>query len=205
MSGHYIAYKFIEGTLYHFDDAIVNSTQMLTEYDTNLIFYWRADIPPYAWDIDFGFITYTTPNLYGCKPYSLMGTLAISNDVKEGTAENQPVFTEAIPISMTCEGDSLHKDKDQLNAYNEIRQKNNIGQTESDRKACDDQVLDSTNRNKANIPQQENDMDSANQKVVIDENIEKDNIGHAINKGDTQNETLQNLVIIIIYFVYRIE
>ena len=51
--GHYIAYKFIEGTLYHFDDAVVNSTQMLSEYETNLIFYRRADIPPYAWDIDF--------------------------------------------------------------------------------------------------------------------------------------------------------
>ena len=45
VSGHYIAYKFIEGTLYHFDDAVVNSTQMLSEYETNLIFYQRADIP----------------------------------------------------------------------------------------------------------------------------------------------------------------
>ena len=67
VSRHYIAYKFIEGTLYCFNDAIVNSTQMLSEYETNLIFYQRADIPPYAWDIDFGFITYKTPELYGRK------------------------------------------------------------------------------------------------------------------------------------------
>ena len=111
VSGHYIAYKFIEGTLYRFDDTIVNSTQMLSEYETNLIFYRRADIPPYAWDIDFGFITYRTPELYGRKPYSLRGTLAISNDLKEGTGDNQPVFPEAIAITMTSEADSLHKDK----------------------------------------------------------------------------------------------
>ena len=98
MSGHYIAYKFIEGTLYHFDEAIVNSTQMmLSEYETNLIFYRRADI-------DFGFIIYKMPELYGCKPYSLRGTLAVSNDLKEGTGDNQPVFPEAVPITMTVGG-----------------------------------------------------------------------------------------------------
>ena len=101
VSGHYIAYKFIEGTLYRFDDAIVNSTQMLSEYKTNLIFYQRADIPPYTWDINFGFITYKMPELYGHKPYSLRGTLAVSNDLKEGTGDNQPVFPEAVPITMT--------------------------------------------------------------------------------------------------------
>ena len=118
MSGHYIAYKFIKGTLYHFDDAIVNSTQMLSEYETNLIFYQRADIPSYTWDIDFGFITYKTIELYGCKPYSLRGTLAIYNDLKDGTGDKQPVFPEAVAITMTSEADSLHKDKDELNVNN---------------------------------------------------------------------------------------
>ena len=151
-------YKFIEGTLYHFDDAIVNSTQMLSEYETNLIFYWRADIPPYAWDIDFGFITYKTPELYGRKPYSLRGTLAISNDLKEGTGDNQPVFPEAVAITMMSEADSLHKDKDELNVNNKITDKNNTPQTESDTKACDDQVLESTNPDKGNIPQHQNDI-----------------------------------------------
>ena len=194
VSGHYIAYKFIEGTLYHFDDTIVNSTQMLSEYETNLIFYWRADIPPYAWDIDFGFITYRMPELYGHKPYSLRGTLATSNDLKEGTGDNQPVFPEAIAITMTSEADSLHKDKDELNVNNEIMDKNNTPQTESDTKACDDQVLESTNPHTGNIPQHQNNMDSANDKGVTDGNVEKDNIGQTINKGDIDNETLENLV-----------
>ena len=145
VSGHYIAYKFIEGTLYHFDDAVVNSTQMLSEYETNLIFYRRADILPYAWDIDFGFITYKMPELYGRKPYSLRGTLAVSNDFNEGTADNQPVFPEAVPITMTLEADSVHKDTDELNVNNKIMDKNKTPQTESDTKACDDQVLESTN------------------------------------------------------------
>ena len=135
VSGHYIAYKVIELTLYHFNDAIVNSTQMLSEYETNLIFYRRADIPPYAWDIDFGFITYKIPELYGCKPYSLRGTLAVSNGLKEGTGDNQPVFPGAVPITMTSESHSVHKDKDELNVNNEITDKNKTPQTESDTKA----------------------------------------------------------------------
>ena len=194
VSGDYIVYKFIEGTLYRFDDAVVNSTQMLSEYETNLIFYQRADIPPYAWDIDFGFITYKTPELYGRKPYSLRGTLAVSNDLKEGTGDNQPIFPEAVPITMMLEADSVHKDKDELNVNNEITDKNKTPQTESDTKACDNQVLESTNPDKENIPHHQNDIDSTNDKGVTDRNVEKDNIGQTINKGDIDNETLENLV-----------
>ena len=156
--------------------------------------YRRVDIPPYAWDIDFGFITYKMPELYGRKPYSLRGTLAVSNDLKEGTGDNQPVFPEAVPITMMSEADSLHKDKDELNVNNKITDKNNIPQTERDTKACDDQVLGSTNPDKGNIPQHQNDMDSTNDKGVTDGNVEKDNIGQTINKGDIDNETLENLV-----------
>ena len=167
---------------------------MLSEYETNLIFYWRADIPPYAWDIDFGFITYKMPKFYGRKPYSLRGTLAVSNNLKEGTGDNQPVFPEAVPITMTLEADSLHKDKDELNVNNEITDKNETPQTETDTKACDNQVLESTNPDKGNIPQNQNDMDSTNDNGVTDGNVEKDNIGQTINKGDIDNETLENLV-----------
>ena len=81
VSGHYIAYKFIEGTVYRFDDGVVNSTTMLTEYETNLMFYRRATIPPYAWDIDLGFITYLSPDYYGRKPYSLRASLPVSIDL----------------------------------------------------------------------------------------------------------------------------
>ena len=94
----------------------------------------------YAWDIDFGFITYKMPELYRCKPYSLRGTLAMSNDLKEETGDNQPVFPEAVVITMTSEAESLHKDKDKLNVNNEITDKNNTPQNESDTKACDNQV-----------------------------------------------------------------
>ena len=120
--------------------------------------------------------------------------MAVSNDLKEGTGVNQPVFPEAVPITMTSEADSLHKDKDKLNVNNEITDKNKTPKTESDTKACDDQVLESTNRDKGNIPQHQNDMDSTNDKGVTDGNVEKDNIGQTINKGDIDNETLENLV-----------
>ena len=124
----------------------------------------------------------------------MRGTLAISNDLKEGTGDNQPVFPEAVAITMTSEADSLHKGKDELNVNNKITDKNNTPQTESDTKACDDQVLERTNPDKGNIPQHQNDMDSTNDKGVTDGNIEKDNIEQTINKGDIDNETLENLV-----------
>ena len=142
----------------------------------NLIFYRRADIPPYAWDIDFGFITYKTPELYRRKPYSLRGTLAVSNDLQEGTGDNQPVFPEAVLMTMMSESHSVHKDKDKLNVNNEITDKNKTPQTESDTKACDDQVLESTNPDKGNIPHHQNDIDSTNDKGLTDCNVQKDNI-----------------------------
>ena len=112
VSGHYIAYKFIEGTLYRFDDGVVNSTTMLTEYETNLMFYCRATIPPYAWDIDLGFITYLSPDYYGRKPYSLRASLPVSIDLKEAGVPNQPVFPEPVPISNISAVSEVDKESD---------------------------------------------------------------------------------------------
>ena len=110
--GHYIAYKLIEGTVYQFDDGVVNSTTMLTEYETNLMFYRRATIPAYAWDIDFGFITYMSPDCYGHKPYSLRASLPVSIDLKEAAVQNQPVFPEPVPISTISAVTEVHKETD---------------------------------------------------------------------------------------------
>ena len=79
-----------------------------------------------------------------------------ANDLKEGTGDNQPVFPESVPITMMSEVDSLHKDKDKLNVNNEITDKNKTSQTKSDTKACDKQVLESSNPDKGNIPQHQN-------------------------------------------------
>ena len=57
-SGHYICYKFIDGSLFHFDDAFVNRVDMMEQYKINLIVYRRYDIDPYPWTIDLGFITH---------------------------------------------------------------------------------------------------------------------------------------------------
>ena len=57
-SGHYICYKFIDGSLFNFDDASVNRVDMMEQYKINLIIYRRYDIDPYPWTIDLGFITH---------------------------------------------------------------------------------------------------------------------------------------------------
>ena len=195
MSGHYIAYKFIEGTVYHFDDAMVNSTPMLSEYETNLIFYHRADIPPYAWDIDFGFITQRSPDLYGQKTYSLRGSLPISIDLNKATVDNQPVLPEAIPITMMTEATPLPKDSQEVHANNKTMDKSNTPktETESNPKACEQKQLDSTNPDNRNIPQNDKDMDSANDKPAIHENSVMYNLADTPNKDDIDNETVEQL------------
>ena len=57
-SGHYICYKFIDGSLFCFDDAFANRVDMMEQYKINLIVYRRYDIDPYPWTIDLGFITH---------------------------------------------------------------------------------------------------------------------------------------------------
>ena len=43
-TGHYICYKYVNGILLHFDDALVNRVDLLYQYNINLIMYRRYDI-----------------------------------------------------------------------------------------------------------------------------------------------------------------
>ena len=113
--------KLIEGTVYRFDGGVVNSTTMLMEYETNLMFYRRANIPPYAWNIDFGFITYMSPDCYCHKPYSLRASLPISIDLKQAMAPSQPVFPEPVPISTTSHVTEVDKETDVVHANTDNR------------------------------------------------------------------------------------
>ena len=56
--GHYICFKFVNGTLLRFDDALVNRVDMKERYKVNLIVYRRYDIDPHQWNLDLGFITH---------------------------------------------------------------------------------------------------------------------------------------------------
>ena len=56
--GHYICFKFVNGTLLRFDDALVNRVDMKERYKVNLIVYRRYDIDPHQWNMDLGFITH---------------------------------------------------------------------------------------------------------------------------------------------------
>ena len=56
--GHYICFKFVNGTLLRFDDALVNRVDMKERYKVNLIVYRRYDIDPHEWNMDLGFITH---------------------------------------------------------------------------------------------------------------------------------------------------
>ena len=56
--GHYICFKFVNGTLLRFDDALVNIVDMKERYKINLIVYRHYDIDPHQWNIDLGFFTH---------------------------------------------------------------------------------------------------------------------------------------------------
>ena len=57
-TGHYICYKYVNGILLRFDDALVNRVDMLSQYHINLILYRCYDIDAYKWEIDLGFVAH---------------------------------------------------------------------------------------------------------------------------------------------------
>ena len=174
---------------------MVNSTPMLNEYETNLIFYRRADIPAYAWDIDFGFITHRSPDLYGCKSYSLRGSLPISIDLNQTALQSQPVFPEAVPISITPDTSDLHEQSKEVLANNETTDKTKTPETdtESNPKPCEQNQLDNTDPDNRSIEEKDKDVDSPNDNAPIHENAQNDNIPDDTNKHDVANETVEQL------------
>ena len=66
-TGHYICYKYVNGILLRFDDALVNRVDMLSQYHINLILYRCYDIDAYKWEIDLGFVAHLNQVTYGLR------------------------------------------------------------------------------------------------------------------------------------------
>ena len=73
-TGHYICYKYVNGILLRFDDALVNRSDLLYQYNINLIMYRRYDIDPHKWEIEFGFVEYQNQVAYGLRRPPIHGT-----------------------------------------------------------------------------------------------------------------------------------
>ena len=73
-TGHYICYKYVNGILLHFDDALVNSVDLLYQYNINLIMYRRYDIDAHKWDIELGFVEHLNQVAYGLRHPPIHGT-----------------------------------------------------------------------------------------------------------------------------------
>ena len=73
-TGHYICYKYVNGILLRFDDALVNRVDMLSQYHINLILYRRYDIDEYKWEIDLGFVAHLNQVTYGLRRPPIHGT-----------------------------------------------------------------------------------------------------------------------------------
>ena len=73
-TGHYICYKYVNGILLRFDDALVNRVDMLSQYQINLILYRRYDIDPHKWEIDLGFVAHLNQVTYGLRHPPIHGT-----------------------------------------------------------------------------------------------------------------------------------
>ena len=73
-TGHYICYKYVNGILLRFDDALVNRVDMLSQYHINLILYRHYDIDAYKWEIDLGFVAHLNKVTYGLRCPPIHGT-----------------------------------------------------------------------------------------------------------------------------------
>ena len=73
-TGHYICYKYVNGILLHFDDALVNRVDQLYQYNINLIMYRWYDIDAHKWEIDLGFIAHLNQVTYGLRRPPIHGT-----------------------------------------------------------------------------------------------------------------------------------
>ena len=73
-TGHYICYKYVNGILLCFDDALVNRVDLLYQYNINLIMYRRYDIDPHKWEIELGFVEHLNQVAYGLRHPPIHGT-----------------------------------------------------------------------------------------------------------------------------------
>ena len=73
-TGHYICYKYVNGILLRFDDALVNRVDLLYQYNINLIMYRRYDIDPHKWEIELGFLEHLNQVAYGLRRPPIHGT-----------------------------------------------------------------------------------------------------------------------------------
>ena len=73
-TGHYICYKYVNGILLRFDDALVNRVDQLYQYNINLIMYRRYDIDPQKWEFDLGFVAHLNQVTYGLRRPPIHGT-----------------------------------------------------------------------------------------------------------------------------------
>ena len=51
--GHCIAFKKVNNTFIKFNDGMVHEVELEVDYTVNLLFYWRADVQPMVWDLNF--------------------------------------------------------------------------------------------------------------------------------------------------------
>ena len=84
-TGHYICYKYVNGILLRFDDALVNRVDLLYQYNINLIMYRRYDIDPHKWEIELGFVEHLKQVTYGLRHPPIHGTrcLLCHRDITE--------------------------------------------------------------------------------------------------------------------------
>ena len=87
-SGHYICYKYVDGTLLRFDDALVNRVDILPQYKINLIVYRRYNIDPYKQNIDLGFITHLNQLGYSLRRPRKGAGYSVQHQIKPYTIQH---------------------------------------------------------------------------------------------------------------------
>ena len=66
-TGHYICYKYVNGILLCFNDALVYRVDLLYQYNINLIMYRRYDFDAHKLEIELGFVEHLKQVTYGLR------------------------------------------------------------------------------------------------------------------------------------------
>ena len=90
---HYVCYKKVEAQWLRMDDASVHKVDLMTDYNINLLFYRRANVPIQTWNLYLDFLP-------SWRPYNMPAHPALNNSVDSNASSNfsRGSYSRALPF-----------------------------------------------------------------------------------------------------------
>ena len=113
IQAHYVGYQIRDDCVLRFDDAAVHKVDLQEEYNVNLVFYRRSDIPPHAWRTYTDSIPVLTRPVYLDMPRPKLKLHKIDANIsnESGISATAKVDTSSSNISATSKDSKSSSDK----------------------------------------------------------------------------------------------